>query len=149
MAGRPAIRDVQENIDTTFHSTRSPPYGRGVGNKGKSRAIGPLADRFDASDGPVFSQSHGHWAILVAHGSAVRPIQTPHHAPFITTDLRRSASQIGCSLVEGRDQTSRIGRVDSNRQCVQENSKAIVFAGKSKRLSGHGAVPTRLTHSTF
>src|SRR5215469_4689981 len=87
-----------------------------------------------------FSQCDCHRRILVAHRPTVRPIEAPRHAPAVAADLRHSADQIICSLVEGSDQATCIGCVGSNRQNLQE-APHLVMAGGPEFPFPHRVAP--------
>ncbi len=92
-----------------------------------TRPVGPLSDRSDTPDRPIFLERDRHWALVVRQRRAVRPKETPADAPTVAAQFRPTTRKLDGRLVEERNPPGGIGRIDGGGQCIEQFSEVAAL----------------------
>src|SRR5689334_18120513 len=121
-----ALRDVDEDIDRADQCPVRIEDDRWIRDERRSRPVWSQGDRLVPTYGPRLVERDRHRALLVAHRPAVGPVELPRSTPFFP-ELRSPTPQVRGRLVEERDVTLGVGRVDRDPDRVEELAIARAF----------------------
>ncbi len=69
-----ALAEIEQHVHCPNQPTRSIMKRSRIGHEGHTRSVGSLGYRLPIADRPIFLQSPRHWALVMGHWSAIRPI---------------------------------------------------------------------------
>ncbi len=118
--GPVSFGDVHQQVDGADQAAGRVPQRRRIGKEIDARAVGFFGDGLDPADGPALPKRLRHRALVMRHGPSVGPEQTPRPAPSIASELGAMAPQIGGGLVEEGDAAFGVGRIDGDRQGLEQ-----------------------------
>jgi hypothetical protein len=137
-----AVRDVHQQVDATDNSPFGIPHHGRTRRKPKAGAVRPFRHTFNAIGNFDALQGNSHWTLVMRQGGAVRKEDLPCYAPLISADLWRPPRKLHRRLIEIRQPTLGVSRVNSDRQglnhCAENAVLELAASDKCGELSGAG-----------
>ena len=133
LLGALAITDLHQHIDGTHERTRAIVEKGRIGNERRPCAIGPFRHHLHAPYRSFFLERQCHRALIVRHGTAVRPIEAPRSAPLFVMEVGMAAPEVDGRLVV-------VGDAPFGIRCVDRRGKRLEQIVRPVQLGGVGAV---------